>query len=72
MHYIYVLQLQILKLDTKAALFSIYRCETLTKAMNDLVLQRAQTSTVGLWAEFGHLILQLQPSAYLLGYSEEV
>lgn len=30
------------------------------------------TPTVGLWAEFGHLISQLQPSVYLLGYCEEV
>jgi len=72
MHHIHVLQLPILKLDARAALFSVYRCEILTKAMNDLFQQRAQTPTVGLRAGLGHLISQLQCSAYLLGYSEEV
>lgn len=58
--YIYVVQLQILKLDACTALFLGYRCKTLTKSRNDLFQQRAQTPTVGLGAEFGHLISQLQ------------
>lgn len=47
MHHIGVLQLQILKLDARAALFSVYRCETLTKTMNDLFQQRARNTYCG-------------------------